>query len=284
MRMVSEIDSDNLAGSAALLGQETVQNLTRAYYSGLGVFEENENAPHSAMVWRTVNSECMGDTESELVFFSASDHEAGEDLLREYTKYTSYSNIKRSFFECKALPELSERLLSESGFEITVKESRDIVVVLGEIPEEKFTKKRMVRNVRLLKELSELQFKQGIFNCVFNDYTGLMEDLAFLPREWYEEDVSVCLLTDNKVDGLFLIRRTIGDELMPVLLFSTGIGSNTDVFEMLCAAYAAAAKKYPGDTRIRIRRENDKTMRMAAHYFPDISGERAVYGERNERG
>ncbi|MCR5402332.1 MAG: hypothetical protein K6E91_00720 [Butyrivibrio sp.] len=282
MGSIDEIYDASAESYQEYLGRDIATDMEREYYSGLSSCDEDDN-PEGAIVWRLAGVDLIEEAESEIVFFDATDKETARDLLDEYGQKAEENEVKRSFFELSEISEELIEILKESGFTIEKREGQDIYATLSEAAANRaLMPKKAPRYVVPLSDLDDLQFRQGITNCVFSGVTGLNEDIALLAKEWYEEDASCAYVLGDKATGLFLVHALSDGTLMPVLLFAAGIDARKNMLELIRYSVLAAARKYEGSTRILIRRHDEKTRKLSAYLFPGRTGEMVLSGERTE--
>ncbi len=159
----------------------------------------------------------------------------------------------------------------------------DICVKLSDITSNRaLMSKKFPKDITPLSKMELLQFRQGISNCLFSGVTGICEDLALLPKEWYDEDVSCAFVDGECATGFFLVHMLPDGSVMPVLLFASGVDSKRNILNMLRYATLAASQKYEKDSSIIVRRHEDRTRKLAQYLFPEARGRAVNAGEREE--
>ncbi len=161
-------------------------------------------------------------------------------------------------------------------------ESRDIDVTVDECKALFIAKKAAPSYVQSILNLTNEEFYQGLMNILFKYDNPALEDLAYLPKKWYEQSVSCYIKTDGKVTGFLLLHACPSGILIPVLLFAVGADSRMSLVEMMRFSIQKAAEIYPGNTVIRIHRRNGSVAALSNKLFPDKKGEPAIAGERFE--
>ncbi len=282
MSRIEDITLENLEDYGQLLKPSMAENIGREYYNCIAAFDPLGDEVGAAMVWELKNTENPDETRAEIVYFGASEPAEGEELLREYGVRITDNWVKESFFELDGLSGEEKELLSEAGFQMEERESRDIMMTLAELNKLSFVNKKISKYIISIGKLDFLQFRQGLTNCLFCGKNGLEEDLALLPADWYENNVSCCVVTDGKVNGLFLVHKMADGILMPVLLFAMGMEANRSMLDMICYSIRAASAIYPEDTLVLIRRHDEKTRALTAKLFPNRKGVTVTAGERKE--
>ena len=282
MGQITEITEDNIDELTEILGEDIAENIGREYYYGLTSCDPL-NEPVSAIVWCIKNADSFDDREAELCYFSSEDEEDGEELIQEYTDRIGDENVIRSFFEFEDGKDDAGKMLKASGFSASKKEGKNLYGTLGEFSKMSFASKKQTPSYIVgLDSLNMLQFRQGVTNCMFCGRVGINEDLAMLPMEWYEMDISSAMITDGKVNGFFLVHKKPSGVLMPVLLYATGVDARKEMLNMLRFSVNAALEKYPANTKVLIKRHDEKTKALTAYFFPGRKGKKALCGEREE--
>lgn len=279
--MINEITIDNIDKCINLLDPDIVDNLGREYFHGL-FHEDDEEKCDGVIIWEIKNVKHPDDCYAEIAYFNVKDSRKAGIMLTAFSTVSTGYNIKRSVFEFKDLAPDLEQMFSSSGFKLSRRESRDLHLSLRELTELKFAKKKVPPYIVPISELSLLEFKKGISNCIFGGSNGLLEDLTTLPPSWYDRDISCAVRTDDKITGLFLIHRTSGNVFIPQLLFASGVDSQKDLLHMLSFSIKAASNMYSPDTQILIRRHDDKSQALTAYLFPNAKGYTITAGERRE--
>mgnify|MGYP007070009016 FL=1 len=232
------------------------------------------------MVYELKNYEERSDREAEVTYLSIIDEEAGKRLLAEFISEVKKDSVKRTYFELEELSGLEETLLKDTGFSIEKREGCDIVLTLSELGDISVLSKKPKKYVKSIRSLSKKQFMRGINSCLFANRKGILEDLGILPAGWFERDISSCVVSDARVTGLFLIHLRGDDSLSLDLLYAAGAEYRSDILYMLRYSLAAAAKKYPAETKVVIKRHNKEVMMLTDRLFAGRPGRMVFAGER----
>ncbi|MBO4898790.1 MAG: hypothetical protein J5509_00715 [Lachnospiraceae bacterium] len=286
MGQIVDITEDNIDDLRDYLGEDIAENIGREYYAGIASYDDDDE-PAGAVVWNIRHADSMEDTESEIVCFKGdasgiSEDDEEDELLTEYYLRISCDCAVRSVFELEDTSETDRRILRETGFSGAMTEGQNVYTTLGEARAKSFASGKVPSYVIPLEKLNLLQFRQGITNCMFCGVSGLNDDLAMLPMEWYETGISCCTVADGKVNGIFLVHRKPSGILMPVLMYASGLDAKKEMLLMLRFSTQAAAEKYPDDTVILICRHDKKTRDLTSYIFPDQKGKEVFKGERWE--
>ena len=276
------ITEDNLDDYEDLIDVDAAENIGREYYRGIAVHKDPYDPPEGVLVWEYKGLEDEKDTESEITWCHVKDQKSGKELFAAYTEEIREAEATKSFYELAESEDSVKKALSSAGFTAREQESRDIVVTVQELADHSIAKKKIPPYITGIGELMVRQFRKGITNCVFHGRKGLLEDLEFLPMSWYDEDVSCCVQTDGKVNGFLLVNKTANGMLVVDFLFALEPDARINLIHMIRFSINAAAEKYPGDTKVVLRRHNDMTKALIEKLFPDKKGETVLAGERSE--
>ncbi len=279
---IRKITDENIEEYSDLFEADAIADIKREFFRGLAVHEDGNSAASSALIWEMRNTEEEIPTESELEYIYVGDEESAEELFRAYTGEVLEENVTKSYFEFKDPGEKTEKVTAKAGFDPAERESRDIVVSLSELSSLPFVKKQTQPYITAISDLMVRQYRKGITNCLFHGRKGLLEDLAFLPMSYFDQDVSSCVQTDGKANGFLLVHKTSQDDLVVDLLFAMEPDAKLNLLQMIQFSINAAVDKYPGETRVFLRRHNDMSKALIGKLFPDKTGEKVLAGERGE--
>ncbi len=277
---IRKITEDNAEDYSDILSADAVQSIEREFYRGLALHEDDETM--AAAIWELRNPEEEIPTEAEMVSFYVKDGESGRKFFEAYKDEISEDDITRTFFEFEEYDDNMVKVTDAAGFEPSEKEGRDIAVTLDELASLSFMKKQVPSYITNISELMVRQYRKGITNALFHGRKGILEDLAFLPMTWFDQDVSSCVQTDGKANGFFLIHKNAKDELVVDLLFAMEPDAKINLISMIRYSINAAVEKYPGDTKVIFKRHNEMTAAFTAKLFPDKKGQKVLAGERGE--
>ena len=278
-----EIDSDNAEEFSDFIDEDLREELEREFFRGIGAMDE-AGTPVGAMVYELKDLESEEDTKSRIRFLKAQNEEIENEILTEYAEAVRDEEVMESFFES---PDRSmSEYLSANGFSTAVTEGLDIVITVDQIKNiPAILKGRSIPPyIMSLSEISALQFRTFVKECLFKGQKGLMEDLAYIPKSWFEQDLSACVVTDDKVNGALLINKSPSGNLY-ILLF-TAFGADFQQNLALMMGYSAkkAMELYPEDTKIVIRRHDVKVKKLTGKLFATAKGAAVYSGTRKEEG
>ena len=278
---ITDLYVDNISDYDEILDEDIAESIGREFYCGIAASDDGERAS-GAMIWEYRNLEDDAGASAELMYINADSKEDADALLAEFSEQASAENVTDVFFETAKLSDDAAAVFEGHDFGLRSDESRDIVVSVSELSKLAAMVKKIPENIESLEEIKEIQFMQGVTNCIFHGRKGLLEDLEYLEKDWFAEDLSCCVITDNKVSGLFLVHRLPSGTLMPVLLTAIGPDARRDILYMICFSAQKALSLCSPETGILVRRYNDSVRSLAKKLFPDKTGKAVLVGEKKQ--
>ena len=281
---IKAIFEDNIREYEDLVDRDVAEHLGRMYYRGIAGCDPDSDSPLSLLIWELKSVESENDTESELRWIYAADPSYISELLEDYRKRVLEEDAVKTTFESIPLDKEKEVALRDCGFSFKSVESRYIDVTLRECTELSIAKKSAPPYIQSISSLDNREFNQGLMNIAFGYTSPALEDLSYLPKRWFDQTLSCCVITDGRVNGFLLIHTCPSGIIIPVLFSAVGADSRINLLEMLRFSIARAAESRPPDTVIRILRRNPPVKALTEKLFPGKKGEPAVAGERIEKG
>ena len=268
---------------ADMVPPELLNDLEREYFRGLAVEDENNGRPGAAMIWEMKKIEDPdAPSEAEILWLSVEDEAGGQELFAEFEQDIQGYNIDTVSFELESLTPVEKAVLTESGFEISEGESRDILVTVGEMAALPFFNRdsKPADYIKSLDDIATSQFKAGIMDSAFHGRYGLLEDLPFLPMTRYDPDISSCLLTDDKVNGLVLVHKTMTGRFIVELLYAMEPDANINLLKMMRFSVSMAKALCDFGDIVILRRHNEAAAALVHKLFPGKKGAVVMKGEK----
>ena len=275
---IEELNSENISDYREIIDSDVAESIGREFYHGIVAVEGA--APSGALIWEYKNLEDTADTNAEIYFAGAESDEAVKSLLNEFDELTASNDVVRAFFDLRILSDDLVKGFKEKGFEVTDGESRDLQITVSDLKPLMALKKKLGDNIVGLDSLMSLQFIRGVTNCLFRGKKGLVEDLEYVEKDWFDESVSSCTITDGKVSGMLLVHRFPSGVLMPVLFNAIGPDSKIDLLSMIAFTARKAVANYSESTPVVIRRHNAMVSALSKKLFGDRPVGQAVHGSR----
>ncbi len=277
-----ELHEFNINNYIDVVGPDRAEDISRYYYRGVACLDDLDDSLKAALIWELKSVEKNEDTSSEIMWMYYSDPEYLEYALDEYSKRILEEDATRSFFELAGIGDSEEKLLSDSGFELLPVESRDLRIPLREFRDVHYLRKKAPNYICSLGTIDNDMFDQGMIKIMFNHNPGSLEDMYYLPKDWFDEKVSCCVMTDGMINGFLLVHIYPSGLMMPVFFSSSGPDSRFNLLEMMRFSVHSALETYPEDTTVLIRRRNESVRKLTEKLFPGKTGEPVISGERFE--
>ncbi len=276
-----EITENNLESFLPILGEDLSDDTKRLFFRGIGLTDENGNAL-GAMVLELLHGDNDEEDKGSRICFLNSGSKEGFDAINSFYRNNTVveEEIRESTYE---LPEEREtEALTRVGFSCEKKESATIVLTLGELSNSKFARAKTPKHIKSIEQLTILQYRTAIKRILFKGHKGILDDIAYLPLNWFDSRISSCVISDNHAAGLFLIRRTPTGVLIPVLYCAFGSNSRKNLIYMLRHSLKKALLYYPPETQVMIIRKNKHIRALADKLFPGHRGMEVFSGMRKE--
>ncbi len=275
-----EITGDNAEDFSAYIDEDLAEDLDRTFFRSIGALEGD--TPVGAIVYELKDSENEEDTKSRIRVLCGDNDDIKCGLLEEYKKELSEDEVLESFFESG--DELLAGILEKNGFSCSQTEGEEIEVSIDDIKKliSIFKITRFPEYIQSISGLSVLQYRTFIKNCLFKGKHGICEDLAYLPKTWFEQDVSSCVLIDDKVDGILLMKKTPSGRLVAQLYVDIGPDSKKNLILLLAYTCVKTVELYPEDTKVIIRRHNDSVRKLTDKLVAGRKGDTVFVGTRRE--
>ncbi len=278
---VFEITVDNVDKYIDYYGLDIVEEMDRVYYRGIGAVDDDENMT-GAMIYELINMDSDNDTRSAVRYIKYDNEDVFNAMIQDYLdKEVELNHIKSTYYE--TTDERLAKLFEMNDFSVSKKESNTIDISLEEISKNKLLKSRQIPNsFNSIASIPVLKFRDTISKFVMNGQRGSIEDLPFLPMNWYDQDVSICYRTGDDITGLFLVRYSPSGILMPVFLYVYGKNYANDIIMMFILALSNANKKYPPDVTVRFNIKRKEMKEILKKLFPKSKGKEVFCGMKEE--
>ena len=263
------------------ISTDIYSDIERAFFFVIGAIDDEGN-PVGVLVCEIRNAEDDSHREGHIIQINADSSDIYDALFLEYSDFVRERKIVRSVYEF--FDDDNTAIMREAGFSVNEGVSENIIVTLGDILRIPIASGRrpVPSNVGSIARLQDRQYRKGIMKCLMNNRKGLVEDLAYIPMDWFECDISSYTELDGEVNSYLLIRKVPSGQLQVKLLFGSGPDSKKSLLYMIINAIRSAAEKYPEDTEVLIRCETHAAKALCKKLLPDKSGVYAVWGDRKE--
>ena len=276
---IIDIAKENIEDFSELLGPDIAEDMNRQFYRGFGAVDDS-GAVHGAMIYELFGVDLDGDTTSRIVALEGDSQDIKDELKNAYAKDVTESSIDKSFYETPN--EVMADDLVSFGFSKNAQEGREVVVTLADVAKIPIDlKAKLPPYIVTLSDVSVIQYRNFVKKAILKGNKGSVDDLAYLSRSWFEKDVSSCSVTDDKIDGVFLIRKTPSGVLQTKLYTAYGPEYVKKLGFLLIKTIQSGLENYPPETKIAINRHSKEVAAMTKKILASAKGENVFSGTRN---
>ena len=274
---VIEINKNNAEEYSGALGPDLTSDMERYFYYAHAAVDDDGKVC-GVLVYELTNADNEDDTESSIVQFNYDNDEVRSQLWSEYEKSVKNNDIVITHYETGDADLAG--FYESAGFSKNSGESSKLSFTVGDLSSLPVNlSAKLPSNIINNQDISVIQYRNAVKNFLVKGAKGSVTDLAYLKIGWFERDISACAVSDDKVDGMFLIRKTPSGELHPVLYAAFGPEFMKNLGAMLVFTAKKAIELYPPDTVIRIKRHNKQVAALCAKMLSGRKGEPAFSGE-----
>ncbi len=278
------LSEDNVENFGEFIPADIGENIGRYFYNGLIV--KDRDIPVAGMIWELKNTMSeKSDIVSSIVWLKADNEEAFTLLFHDYDELISEAGVARSVITLPARTgKFEKQALKNIGFNVKLDEGDTIVSTLAEITDIGFLSKiKPGDDIKPLRSATQRGFNLAMRRMIKAGHTGLCEDIAYLPRLYFENDVSCYYEDDGVISGLFLCHLTASDMLKVVLMAAIGKDYVKILPQMIAQAVSSANEKYDPQTQVVIDRHNYASLALGEKFFPRGFGMPVYVGSRDEK-
>lgn len=279
---ILSLDEDNVEKFADYITPDIAENIGRTFVRGIVVLEDD--IPVAGMVWEIKNMMRDTDNVSNILWLRIDDDDATELLFDRYKQALPGDDVVVSNISLPAKANEREKAaLKNAGFLLKFMEGDVIRARLSEIAGLKFLKNITIGdNIHVLKTITQRGFTGAARQFISKGRYGVLEDLAYLSRSYFENDISSYSETDGQITGMFLFHRKPSGALVIVLMAALGGDFKKTLPQMIKCSISNAVEIYSPDTEIVIDRHNYASLALSEKLFPRSFGVPVYIGSRKE--
>jgi hypothetical protein len=280
---IVNLDEENIEEYSSYITPDDAENIGRTYFRGILVIDEE--TPVAGMIWEIRNMMKEAENEAHIIWLRV-DHEDAADLLFEkYKEYIANDDVVSSDFCLPARTDSREtKILEDNGFEVNFMEGDLIKARLSDISQLPFIKKIKVSDsVKPLKTITQRGLNAGIRLFMSKGLYGLCEDLPYLSRSYFENDVSCYSEKDGQINGFLLFHNNPSGGLVVVVMAAIGSDYGKIIPQMMKQFIVRAEEIYSPDTEVWINRHNYASRALSEKLFPRSFGTPVYIGKRLEQ-
>ena len=279
---IVELTIENRLTFLEFIPEDITDHIGRIFHHGLLALEGN--TPRAGMVWELKNMITEEPKESRILWMRAEEETAADALLERYEEIIALDDVKKSMYAIPAALDSREKAFFEAhGFSSELTEADEISATLAQIAETPLIRKTEPDpSVLPLMEVNQAALTSTIRKMAGKGHYGICEDLIYLPRMYFENNVSCFFEENDQIRSLLLFHRLPSGSLRVVLMAAFGKGVNLLLPKLMKRALVEAMELYPADTKILIDRHNLATLALGEKLFPNEVGAPAFSGSRKE--
>ncbi|MBQ7615757.1 MAG: hypothetical protein IJU77_11980 [Butyrivibrio sp.] len=276
------LDQDNIDVYKDYFSEDMAENIGRSFHHGFVVTDGDD--PAAGIIWEIRNVMKEGDRESHIVFIKIDNDEASDILFDTYKEAIAEDEAVKSTFSLPAKASVKEKdALKNAGFTVDLMEGDTIRATLSEISEIGFIKKvTPSAAVKPLSNLNQRALNFGIRHFTALGQYGLCEDIAYLSRSYFENDVSCYLEGDEQINGLLLYHKIPSGALKVILMAVDGNAFVRELPGLMSQSVSRAMEIYDPGTEVWIDRHNYSALALTEKLFPSTFGIPVYVGSRDE--
>ena len=278
------LTEDNVAGFESYLTEDVAENIGRTYYRGLVVTEDD--TPVAGMIWELKNVINEENVESHIKWLKIEREDAADPMFEKYGQMAMETSVKKTTVSLPARTGKTEKaILKNKGFSVALMEGDQITARLSEIAQIEFVKKiKKPESINPLRFITQRGFNSVLRRMMSLGHFGICEDLPYLPRSYFENDISCFSEVDGVINGLFLCHKYPSGKLEVSMIAAIGKDYVKILPYMIGVAVQNAIEIYPPDTEVIIDRHNYASLALGEKLFPRGFGIPIYVGERTENG
>ena len=276
---IIESTKENADDFSELLSPDLAEDMKRQFYRGYGAVDESGGV-HGAIIYELFGVDLGGDVTSRIRLLEGDSQDTRDELKKAYTDGVAEKSISQSYYETPDVV-MADDLVS-IGFSKKEGEGRELVITLADVAKIPIdTGVKLPSYIVSLGDVSVIQYRNFVKKAILKGTKGSVDDLAYLSRNWFEKDVSSCSVTDSKIDGVFLFRKTPSGVLQAKLYVAYGPEYVRNLGYMMVKTIQSGLEHYPPDTKISIERHSKEVVAMTKRLLAASKGEDVFLGSKN---
>ena len=277
------LDQDTVEYFTDYIGEDAAENIGRMYYNGFIVRKDDE--PVAGIIWQLRNVVTGKEKESRIVFLRIDDDKAQDILFEYYESAIAREEVGKSTFVLPAASSAKEKAaLENAGFTAGLMEGDIIKARLSDVAELALMEKTKISSdVLPISSLSQGDFAAAIRRFAQRGLYGLCEDLIYLPKTYFENEVSCYVGSSGGINGLMLLHKLPSGALSIIIMACIGEDYARILPKMMRRVLSSALERYSPDTEIMIDRHNYSVLALSEKLFPSGFGIPVYQGSRTEK-
>ena len=277
------LDESNTRQYLDYISADMAENIGRLFYHGL--IAVGDEGPVAGIIWHIRNAMSEDGRESAICWLRLDDKAAAEKLFDFYKSSIDTLDVVRSTYSLPARNFADgKEALYAAGFSVELMEGDLIRTTVSEVSSLPiFRKIKPQGDIKPLRELDLRGFNAGLRRFTGQEIRGVCDDLEYLPRDYFDNDVSCYCEVDGMIDGIILFHTLSSGALRIVIMSAMGEDYKRILAQMMSMAVTNARSLYPPRTEICIDRHNYASLALSEKLFPCGFGMPVYMGSRQER-
>ena len=277
------LTSENVKDYASFLTEDAAQWIGRVFSGGFVLLKEDEETVAAGIIWELESGEEDLDTDCHIISLKAVDEESAVILLDEFTQLVADMGCNRTLFELPTtLGSVEKNALEKAGFSLETKEGRIVSIALADIGMALLShKNKQDDKIKPLSEADSRLFDVAIAELDMDGIRGTCMDMAELPMDFYEKDISCFSEDEGDISAMALFHKRPSGKLELNLLSNVG-DSDDDPIELLKQAVFLAEGIYAPNTKFLFDKSNANIKELLDRFFPKAKAVQVIAGCRKE--
>ncbi|MBR1671080.1 MAG: hypothetical protein IJ695_10330 [Butyrivibrio sp.] len=279
--IIKRIVPENVSDYESILPADIAENIGRLRHVGVAVHDREGGEILASMVFVLTGAGWDSDEKEILIHWAyLKEGEGADEIFETIRQEAVKQKVKTMRVVVPETDKYNCRVLKEHGFEGKEAESPFLDLTIEEVLKLNLGKVD-AENVLPISEVTTRQFRRGLTNMIFHGARGLLEDAEYLPKSWFDEDLSCFVPNGNSSNAALLVKRTASGVITPVVLYAIGPDSAENMLKLMNFFATKSSELYPPQTKVRIVRFNDHTRALAKKLCPDKKGEKVYIFTRS---
>ncbi len=274
---------ENANDYSGFLTADIAELIGRDFVCGFVLVPDEDEKPVAGIVWELGRGKNELETYSHILFIKAKDAESAKLLLEEYTETVVYVECNASTFElATSLGSVEKKALEEAGFAIEEKEGSVVSIMLADLGMTLLKgTEEADENLRPISEADEREFGGLIARFDLDDNRGSLEDLPYLPRTYFDEDISCYIAQGEQIGALALFHKKPSKKV-EVCFIAALEEAEATMEQMVKEAVIHAEEKLDPPTKFLFNKKDEDLFAFIKKNFPKAKGAQVLYGFRKE--
>ncbi len=281
MRTV-RISKDNYTELKGIISGALYEFLAGDDFYGLAEYEDDADSPSAAMVYRmTKDKNEEGCFNAHIFGLYFENEEACHELIRAFeiqAEFEKVIKVTAGIADIEMWPDRA--FLEKEGYSVSIKESRELHLTVGDTMEVEFLKKISPSSkVKSLGSLKPSVVRKKLDEFADHSNREIVRVSADWPMDWFDPELSCYVGNPNDPEGFIFVHVTFEGEIRVQAMVYEG-NDPTDLLKLLRVSSLKAAELYPPETKMSIFRNDEASKMLVQKIMPDKKGEDILYFEK----